>query len=410
VEEALLREISEEYLVPFFSGARILERADDSSARDDVVSIRDPLSIGFKVNKTDRYRLVLTRSQPFSSSARPVIREIAVVRCFVSVLAKMETLLRGDLKLDLLSTFQRRVVARAIRGFRYENIMLGAIDQLANWAGRLYEGAPISSAIGFTNEPQTHELTLSKLGRQDFLAVLSNGFDTMLTFDFQSRLIDQENLDTQATLPPYCPMRQAAIAEWTTGEDKIALSLNRLGEILVFRSGQLIFARRSSRWHFLTHDPVIMQMGVPRDRDLRVAIYETCLDASFARTGACIGVVSHENRSEWTQRVSVADRLENRASLKSQALAKLIRGRRFTEIDRKTRQELAAIDGATIVAHDGAILAVGAILRISAGSTGGGRLAAAKVLGEQGLGVKVSQDGSISGFRGRGTDTVFRIM
>ena len=52
-----------------------------------------------------------------------------------------------------------------------------------------------------------------------------------------------------------------------------------------------------------------------------------------------------------------------------------------------------------LIDYKGMILAVGAILHIEGGSTGGGRLAAAKGLAKLGLGIKVSQDGPIQGFR-----------
>ena len=74
-------------------------------------------------------------------------------------------------------------------------------------------------------------------------------------------------------------------------------------------------------------------------------------------------------------------------------------GKKFHELDRTLRQELAAIDGATVVNHEGTVVAVGAILKIEGGSTGGGRTAAAKQLAMLGLGVKISQDGGISGYR-----------
>ena len=60
------------------------------------------------------------------------------------------------------------------------------------------------------------------------------------------------------------------------------------------------------------------------------------------------------------------------------------------------RQELLSIDGATVILDDGQILSAGAILQIPAGSSGGGRKAAAHVLAHYGLGVKVSNDGKIS--------------
>ena len=84
-----------------------------------------------------------------------------------------------------------------------------------------------------------------------------------------------------------------------------------------------------------------------------------------------------ENVSEIPQ---FEDFLFEERSAKSAALIKLIRGRKFQELDRKFRQEIIAIDGATIIDYDGTIIAAGAIIKIEAGSTGGGRLAAAKTL------------------------------
>ena len=57
------------------------------------------------------------------------------------------------------------------------------------------------------------------------------------------------------------------------------------------------------------------------------------------------------------------------------------------------------MDGATIIDFDGTIIAAGAILKIEAGSIGGGgRLAAAMDLAKYGISLKISQDGVIQGF------------
>lgn len=411
MREEILREIANEYLLPFFSGARLSEKTENSSNRDNVVSLRDPLSILFKVKKEDKYRLCITRSQPFSSSIKPVIEEMAVIRSFIEIISDMENHLETNLKSDLLSTFQRRVVARAIRGQKYEGTILAGIDQMARWGNRLYEGAPISAALGFRETPQSHEITLKKLERFDFSAVLSNGFDTILSFDFNGRLVAHETLEQGKAMPSYCPMRQSYIAEWTTKRSsRVALSLNRLAEILVFRDQEMLFARRSGRWHFLTHGPVISQMRIPRDRALRLAIYETCLDASFARTGACIGVVSKEHESDWINIINIEDVFSNIESEKVKTLRLITKGKKFSDLDRRCRQELSAIDGAIVLSHQGDILSVGAILKIAGGSSGGGRLAAAKTLSKLGLGIKISQDGAITGFRGSGEEPSFRIM
>src|SRR5688572_10265709 len=102
MDEGTLREIATEFLLPFFSGARIAQSAATSNQYHQLVAFRDHLTIYFKVNAQDRYRLALHRPQSFIPKAPRVIPERNVVEAFVSVLAQMETVLNSDLKADLL--------------------------------------------------------------------------------------------------------------------------------------------------------------------------------------------------------------------------------------------------------------------------------------------------------------------
>ena len=151
-------------------------------------------------------------------------------------------------------------------------------------------------------------------------------------------------------------------------------------------------------------------MGAFCERDIREVIYTSSIDSSFARTGACIGVIDPQSVENLEVAINQNDYLQSGECSKTQTLNMIVRDRKFQELDRRLRQELLAIDGATVLSVDGQILAVGAILKIAGGSAGGGRLAAAKTLAEFGLGIKVSQDGGISGFRGIREDPVFRLM
>jgi len=101
--------------------------------------------------------------------------------------------------------------------------------------------------------------------------------------------------------------------------------------------------------------------------------------------------------------MNAADLLSSSASAKAPLLRHLI-GQRFADIPRPIREELAALDGATVLDRAGTVLAAGAIVRVPGGSEGGGRLAAAKALSRLGLAVKISADGGISAFTDRGTD------
>ena len=273
----------------------------------------------------------------------------------------------------------------------------------------------MSATLGYRNVRKDRDITLSDIGTHDFGYVLGNGFDTMVELNFEGTFLGHKALSQEFDPAIWAPFRQVQIAEWTTRgstavDKRVAMTLNRLGEILIYRGGQLLFARRSGIWHFLTHAPVIRQMSPPKHPHVRAAVYQTCLDASFARTGACIGVVDNRNSSDLHKLVNVDDFIADGNSIKSKTLRRAIAGKRFQELDRALRQELVAIDGATLLSRQGLILAIGAILSIPSGSSGGGRRAAAVELSKLGLGIKVSQDGSISGFRAGDDTPSFRIM
>jgi hypothetical protein len=233
----------------------------------------------------------------------------------------------------------------------------------------------------------------------------------MVEFDFSGRFIRHIALALPSVIPEYCPYRQGPIANWTTkAERRVAMALNRLEEIMIFRDQQLLFARRSGRWSFLTHKPIITQMGTGIAHRVRGAVYVSSLDASFARTGACVGIVDKAGLASWHNLVNKDDRVLGGVSKKAEAIRRITRGKTFQQLDRRIRQEMLAIDGATLLSDQGKLLAVGAILKISAGSTGGGRLAAAKALAQYGIGIKVSQDGGIIGFRRDRELPAFRLM
>lgn len=411
MDKKQLQWLASDFLQPLISGARLEAKSVESAKYDALVALNDPCTIHFKAEKSDTYRLVLRRSQPFEKVSAGTVTECDVVKAFVHVVNAMKNGLKSWYKADLRATFPRRVVAKSLCGNkREEESVLGAMDQLAAWAGQQYEGKPIPAAIGFIPGDQTGVVSLRDMCSECWSAVVSNGFDTLLTFNFEGKFLGYETINPPQVALHFSPYRLSAVANWAT-DGRIALVLNRVGEILVFRDQQLLFARRGGQWHFLTHSPVITQMGRPDDKEVRKAVYATCLDASFARTGACIGIVTSNHSNEWkTIAVSSSDHLSLAHSTKAKALAPIVSAKKFQDLDRRLRQELVAIDGATLLDHKGNILAVGAILKIHGGSTGGGRLAAAKALSALGVGIKVSQDGSIIGFHDGKEEPKFIVM
>ena len=68
----------------------------------------------------------------------------------------------------------------------------------------------------------------------------------------------------------------------------------------------------------------------------------------------------------------------------------------FFELNRKLRQELLSLDGATIIRKDGTLVATGAIISLKTQGDGGGRTAATKQLSDYGIAFKISEDGEIT--------------
>jgi hypothetical protein len=402
VEQHQLQRIAEEYLCPLFSGAR-LDGAVPSTPQEQRVARSGPRSLAFKVDGSDTYRLILRRGEKFGLPAQQIVQS------FVDVVREIEPALSTAYELDVLRALQKKVLARAVTDSDAYAPMLSAIDWLEAWADRPYEGQPVTGVLGFDPRAEGAGLTLDELCSLEFSASLSNGVDTMVWLDSRGRVVGHECLNMPGVLPPFAPYSYAAFASWAV-DGRVALALARMGEILIFKDSQLLFAKRSGRWHFLAHRPIITRMPVPNSLAMRRAIYESCLDASFANHGACIGVVTKGRAGQWEEVVMRGDRLGYRGTPKTRALDLLVAGRPFSELDRRFRLELLSIDGALVMDHQGKVLAVGAIIKIPGGSSGGGRLAAARVLGSLGLGIKASQDGSIVCFHGDEAAPVFSVM
>lgn len=139
-------------------------------------------------------------------------------------------------------------------------------------------------------------------------------------------------------------------------------------------------------------------------KEIKEAVMDTCLDVSFSRSGACIGIIKAGD--ETPRCVLEESNLSTSMEPKVVALRKLIHGKNFHELDRRVRKELAAIDGAIVIDGAGKIHAIGAILDNSSSTSrsgSGGRTVAAQTLAKSGCGIKVSADGKIEAWQQNNT-------
>jgi hypothetical protein len=379
-----------QHLLPFLPGAKV-GKSQPSAIRHALVAYQNPCSLLLKPSETSKYRIQLLRSQPFSREER------TLVQVFIEEATSLLPQSNEDFFPDLMRSLPRRVIARFLPSSRGRMALDYSIQQLEKLAAQTYEGGPITTAIGITGSIGYGPITLDELWSEDFSSVLSNGFDTMYVSGSDGRLFGFGALPGQTGVS-YTPYRFGSIANWCNKTNRVALVLNRNGEILIFKHKRLQFAKRRGTWRYYSHDPVVRILGRSMGRSLKRAVYETCLDVSFAHTGGCLAVLSAASKRTIAKSVKADDLLHPPVKIRTRLLEFVIR-KQFHQLDRRMRQELLAMDGATVLSRDGTVLTAGAIVRVPGGSLGGGRRAAAHQLSKVGFGIKISSDGPVTGFR-----------
>lgn len=357
------REIVSSHLAPIL-GAKVEENLQPTTMHEQRVASIDPSRIALKPTQEDNYRLVIFRSPGFSREERQIAED------FTEELLGIHQATEPDYIKELLTFLPTRAICRHLGGApAVKEILL----QFEKWASSTYEGGAITASIGIDPNAVGQDVTLSDIFPCDFSAVLTNGYDTLLVVTPDGHIAGSGQLEN-GTPRKEAPYRLSSIAEWSSG-NKISIVLNRLGEQLVFRDRKLAFAKRRGKWSYYPHEKFIRQIQPPQSRNLRESIYESCLDVSFARTGGCLGVVRSGSRDDVSEIISSSDRLDAELTSPKSKATKAMVGSSFQSLDRRLRQEFLALDGATIISHDGEVLAVGAIISVPSGSDGaaGGR-------------------------------------
>jgi hypothetical protein len=372
-----------------FSGTT-LGKTISSTARHTLVAYGTPCELLLKPLAKSPYRLKLTRSQPFTG------QEKNLVTIFVEELSNIAARASDELVPDLMDLVPRRLISRLLLPTRGRRTLESVIERLELLASETYEGKPVVIGLGLTGTVGRGAVRLDQLWDEDFARALSNGLDSIYMCGSDGRVFNLAVLKPAWTAL-YAPHRFGSIVAWTARPNRVALALNRNREILVFKDKELYFAKRQGDWKYFAHRSVVSRLGVGT-KAVRQAVYQSCLDASFARTGACIGVLKARSAGRIGATVPARELIADPVQTRTKLLREAVR-RPFQSLDRRLRQELLAMDGATVLKHNGEVVAAGSIVKVPGSSAGGGRRAAAVQLSRFGLGIKISSDGPITGFR-----------
>lgn len=299
------------------------------------------------------------------------------------------------------------------------------IQRLREWSQKTYEGSHM--AFGFiidSTKTTTGVVDYLNFLKSNHSAVFTDGMSSGIKLDHKGRIVKYfsamqgNSINSKTPWTPYEFTDFTKMCKSENGSNWIGIIMQSNGDMLIFKSQQLVFVKRNGKWMYLDSytihstikDRYISQDDSVEEEDKKKfadEVYLSVLDTSFAHTGGCIAIVDDEYIDIVKTKCFPKDSLDNdEGSLEKKTIIKrlistgTIDGEKqyFQYLDRKLRLELLSLDGATVLDASGRILCVGAIVKIDGGSEGGGRLAATNELAKYGLAMKISMDGSIQCF------------
>ena len=424
-------------IIPLFTGSHLVGEME-STSRDLEVALGKGNTVLLKPSKMDDYRLVVKRGQPFKSF------ELTLIRSIINEINEIYSMnIEDHMYLENLQNMalEKALIESMTVTQTGLQTILGIIHGLETWAARTYEGSPVKLGIIVNlSAVSENNVSYNDVINSDFFALFTDGQNSFFEFDKAGKLMGYVNLKRTAAVQTIAPNIFEKVAA-ACNDKRVGIVLTTKGDVLVFYARQLVFAKRSGTWGVYSHEEIIrlLQNNVSYTaKTIRRAIYNTALDCSFSYRGACIAYINKDKTLEALSHIDAADiiseehfnmkkqlELEEAEKLynignatkiiekfsmgyeefldknqytKTMAIRKLVNGKKLFELDRKMIEEMSSVDGATIVDYDGTIIAVGAIIKIEAGSSGGGRLAATTTMAKYGVAIKVSQDGVMQGF------------
>jgi len=411
--QADFQKVVEDLLFPLFPGIKIKRLSLTLPRYNGIPLVAIPERHSSRIlrlmpDSKSTYAIYVTRSQSFHKDER---------RLMTNLLMKSERLYQ-DMSKPYYNETKLSVISDSISAFLSDNssFIHKLLITFSEWAQLTYEGQKIAISFGVENQNSNDgDITFDEICSEDFTKVLSNGHDTILVFSINGNFLHHDVINNVEVLKDkYYPIRFVNLAGWSLN-DRICLTLTRNGEILIFKDGNLLFAKRRGTWSYYLHDVVQRQftnsaLAKNTMLDLRREIYNTSLDLSFSKTGGCIGVFNLSLTKEGTEDLIIEkERFKLDSTIpKVKLLERVINNKPFNEIPRLLRQEIASIDGATVLNWQGHYIAAGVIVKVQGGSTSGGRIAATKALSKYGLGIKISNDGYIEAYN-RKQKILFRL-
>lgn len=346
--------------------------------------------------------IVIKRRQPF------IGEDSSIVESFVSRICKFQKSGKiGVLYQDVISKRCLEMSIFDVLSQGYPKVLFYITNILYYWQNRTYEGNKVAISIKISHKTLNSKdgeklIEKEKLYKEDFFASITNGISDCVEVDENLNIIKYEVLKKSFNENAFAPIKFIDFCDCS--RDSVILALTRANEILCFSEGALKLAKRGDYWTLYQHETVIKQLAGGQknsiSKKLRACLYQTALDVSFSKTGGLLACIDKKKLNDSSVvDVFIDDDLRTSSKLRSDVFRRIIAGRKFQDLPRVLRTELAAIDGSFIIDSSGNILAIGAIVRLNGGSSSGGRKAATLALSHFGLAIKISNDSYIECYK-----------
>ena len=358
------------------------------------------------------------------------LREI--ISYFISNINNLDKIEDSDILDKALELLFQKGLCRWFHRNHYE-LINRLINKLSYWENQTNEGEKIDYCIGikdcFNKGPKVNFLEFVD---NKYSSVFSNQYNSIIQIDKEGNLIDNFFLNSGQTLtgdidnPSFLQMPSVFAPIIALSERKgsfITFILTKQGDLLVFKRKRIIAIKRKGNWQVINFSIFAGSLVNVRCNDNKIfnmnqlKIFNSILNISISYVGGCLGFVSHEKiLGELDMLINPIDRLDiietdqqlnskcqlpiadfKKKIKKRKVLLKLINGKKFYELPSLLLIELLQLDGALILDENSNIITAGCILqKITIGSCGGGRSAAALQLSLYGVGIKISEDGDIT--------------
>lgn len=179
-----------------------------------------------------------------------------------------------------------------------EKTLYGILTQIELWANKTYEGQKKTFGIIFCKDllpPDENSFDYVEFLKSDYSATINDGvYSAVELFSngfFKEHLTIKNDLEENLASIPY-PF--SGFAKLCT-EDKIGVLLTESGDILIINNQKLCYTKHNGYWVQCMADKIIdqirreLKLDKPENAD---AIYQTIVDVSYSRGGACIGIIN----------------------------------------------------------------------------------------------------------------------